>query len=177
MKILLVAVFALLLCNSCKNKVETAVSEQPESSVERPNILFLSIDDLRPDLGVYGNPEIKTPHIDALASQSMVMLNTYSQATVCAPSRASTMLGYRPDSTRVWHLGDKFREINPDAVTMPQYFSKAGYYTINIGKIFHNYMPDSISWDEPDLRPYPYNTKEYVKRDAETYYYTEASQY
>ncbi|MDE3741023.1 sulfatase [Maribacter polysaccharolyticus] len=156
----------------CTDKKGTA-SVAKEQLAKKPNILFLSIDDLRPDLGSYGNKEIKTPNIDALAASSMVMLNTHSQAAVCAPSRASTLLGYRPDSTRVWHLGDKFREINPEAVTMPQYFNKEGYYTVNIGKIFHNYMPDSISWDEPDLRPAPYNTAPYVNRDAETYYYTE----
>ena len=173
MKILKLFIPVLLVFfTSCSQKSNP---QKDQKTVQKPNIIFLSIDDLRADLGSYGNKEIKTPNIDALSANSMVMLNTHSQSAVCAPSRASTMLGYRPDSTRVWHLGDKFREINPDAVTMPQYFNKAGYYTVNIGKIFHNYMPDSISWDEPDLRPYPYNTKEYVKRDAETYYYTEAS--
>lgn len=142
---------------------------------ERPNILLLSIDDLRPDLGCYGNKEIKTPNIDALAEKAMTILNTHCQSAVCAPSRASTMLGYRPDSTRVWYLGDEFRKIDPDAVTMPQYFHKTGYYTVNIGKIFHNFMPDSISWDEPDLRPYPYNTEPHLYRDGETYWYTEES--
>ena len=83
------------------------------------------------------------------------------------------MTGVRPDSTRVWHLGDKFREINPEAVTMPQYFSKFGYHTINLGKIFHNYMPDSISWDEPDLRPSRYLKKDWLKRDGETFYISE----
>ncbi|RPD99986.1 DUF4976 domain-containing protein [Aureibaculum marinum] len=167
MRILLICMF--LFFTACNQK-------NIESQTKKPNIIFLSIDDLRPDLGAYGNKEIKTPNIDLLASSSSVMLNTHSQAAVCATSRASTLLGYRPDSTRVWHLGDKFREINPDAVTMPQYFSKAGYYTVNIGKIFHNYMPDSISWDEPDLRPYPYNTEAHHKRDAETYWYTKEAQ-
>ncbi|MHA7942279.1 sulfatase [Formosa sp. 3Alg 14/1] len=171
MKIVLLLISSMLLLSSCDNqkKESSIAATEPE---QKPNILFLSIDDLRPDLGAYGNAEMKTPHIDALASTSMLMLNTHSQAAVCATSRASTMLGYRPDSTRVWHLGDKFREINPDAVTMPQYFNKSGYYTVNIGKIFHNYMPDSISWDEPDLKPAPYNTAPYANRDAETYYYT-----
>lgn len=80
------------------------------------------------------------------------------------------MTGVRPDSTRVWHLGDKFRKINPAAVTMPQYFSEFGYHTVNIGKIFHNYMPDSISWDEPDLRPARYLQKDWLGRDGETFY-------
>jgi len=171
MKILKLFIPVLLVFfTSCSQKSN---SQKGLKTAQKPNIIFLSIDDLRTDLGSYGNKEIKTPNIDALSATSMVMLNTHSQSAVCASSRASAMLGYRPDSTRVWHLGDKFREINPDAVTMPQYFNKAGYYTVNIGKIFHNYMPDSISWDEPDLKPFPYNTKEYAKRDAETYYYTE----
>lgn len=173
MRILFIIISSFFLLNSCNQQKKGKIAK--DISKQKPNIIFLSIDDLRPDLGCYGNNEIKTPNIDALAATSMVMLNTHCQAAVCAPSRASTMLGYRPDSTRVWHLGDKFREINPEAVTMPQYFNKAGYYTVNIGKIFHNYMPDSISWDEPDLKPFPYNTKAYAKRDAETYYYTEAS--
>ncbi|MCB4807078.1 sulfatase [Tamlana sp. 62-3] len=171
MRILILIICSFFSIQSC-TKVKGKSNTKEILQVKQPNILFLSIDDLRPDLGVYGNTEIKTPNIDALAKQSMVMLNTHSQSAVCAPSRASTMLGYRPDSTRVWHLGDKFREINPNAVTMPQYFKKAGYYTVNIGKIFHNYMPDSVSWDEPDLKPYPYNTKPYKNRDAETYYYS-----
>ncbi|MBJ2173657.1 sulfatase [Aureibaculum sp. A20] len=174
MKVLQLSFLLILILTGCNNQNKKEF-ENKEITINKPNILFLSIDDLRPDLGCYDNTEIKTPNIDALASSSMVMLNAYSQAAVCATSRASTLLGYRPDSTKVWHLGDKFREINPNAVTMPQYFKKAGYHTVNIGKIFHNYMPDSISWDEPDLRPEPYNTKPYLKRDGETFYYSEKS--
>lgn len=149
---------------------------KPQESKKKPNILFLSIDDLRPDIGAYGNEEIRTPNLDAFAATSTLMENTYCQAAVCAPSRASLMTGLRPDSNHVWHLGDKFREINPDIVTMPQYFHKVGYYTVNIGKIFHNYMPDSVSWDEPDLKPAPYDGPETVYRDAETYYHTPEAQ-
>lgn len=163
----------LVVLAGCQTK--NAENKENDLGSKKPNILFLSIDDLRPELGFYGNEEIITPNFDAFAEVSSVMLNTHCQAAVCAPSRASALLGYRPDSTRVWHLGDKFREINPDAVTMPQYFHKAGYYTVNIGKIFHNFMPDSVSWDEPDLRPYPYNTEDHRYRDAETYWHTEES--
>jgi iduronate 2-sulfatase len=141
-----------------------------------PNILFISVDDLRPELGCYGNEFVKTPNIDSFALDGMVFARAYCQTAVCAPSRASMMLGMRPDSTRVWHLGDEFRKINPDAVTMPQYFSKYGYYTVNIGKIFHNYMPDSISWDEPDLRPFPYGESENLLRDGETFYVNRENQ-
>ena len=141
-----------------------------------PNILFISIDDLRPELGCYGNEFVKTPNLDDFASDGILFNSAYCQSAVCAPSRASLMLGLRPDSTRVWHLGDEFRKINPEYVTMPQYFSKYGYYTVSIGKIFHNYMPDSISWDEPDLRPFPYGEPEHLLRDGETFYVNEESQ-
>lgn len=144
--------------------------EAPKKEQTKPNILFISIDDLRPALGVYGDSIAITPNIDQLASEGMTFRQTFTQVAVCAPSRASLMTGIRPDSTRVWHLGDKFRELKPDAVTMPQYFAKHGYYTVNLGKIFHNYMPDSVSWDEPDLRPARYLRPDWLKRDGETFY-------
>tara|TARA_R110001599_G_scaffold148473_1_gene332131 strand:- start:3638 stop:5203 length:1566 start_codon:yes stop_codon:yes gene_type:complete len=145
----------------------------PQKDIKKPNILFVSIDDLRPTLGAYGDPVAITPSIDQLASEGMTFRKTFAQVAVCAPSRASLMTGLRPDSTRVWHLGDKFREINPNTVTMPQYFSKFGYHTVNLGKIYHNYMPDSISWDEPDLRPAQYIRPDWLKRDGETFYISE----
>ncbi|KKO06411.1 hypothetical protein LCGC14_0068310 [marine sediment metagenome] len=143
-------------------------THKPE--VKKPNILFISIDDLRPTLGVYGDSIAVTPNIDYFASEGMTFRQTFTQSAVCAPSRASLMTGLRPDSTRVWHLGDKFRELKPDVVTMPQHFSKFGYHTVNVGKMFHNYMPDSISWDEPDLRPEQFKRPTWLNRDGETFY-------
>lgn len=140
---------------------------------ENPNVLFVIVDDLRPELGCYGNAEIKTPNIDAFAQKAMVFKRAFCQAAACAPSRASVMLGMRPDSTRVWSLGEKFREIWPNAVTLPQHFHKFGYYTVSLGKIFHNHMPDRISFDEPDLRPAEYATPEMIDRDPESFYYDE----
>jgi iduronate 2-sulfatase len=142
----------------------------------RPNVLFISIDDLRPTLGTYDDPHAITPNLDSFADEGMTFRQTFCQSAVCAPSRASLMTGLRPDSTRVWHLGDKFREINPKTVTMPQYFKKFGYHTVNIGKIFHNYMPDSISWDEPDLRPARYVRPDWLNRDGETFYVSQEIQ-
>ena len=143
---------------------------------KKPNVLFVSIDDLGPNLGAYDNEHIVSPHLDEFASTGMTFRNTFCQAAVCAPSRASLMSGLRPDSTRVWHLGDKFRKLHPDMVTMPMHFHSQGYYTVCIGKIFHNYMPDSTSWDEPDLRPEQYKRPEWLKRDGETFYVNEETQ-
>ena len=152
---------ALTACNTSKGETEM------------PNVIFISFDDLRPELGCYGNDEIKTPHLDEFAEGSVVFLNTYCQAAVCQPSRASYMTGLRPDSIRSWHLGDHHRGAFPDVVTMPQYFHEFGYHTVSIGKIFHNHVPDSVSFDEPDLRPAAYKTSEMIDRDAESFYYDE----
>ncbi len=157
----------IVSCNSTNEKPSTIKKIEEK---KKPNILFVSIDDLGPNLGAYGNTFVKSPYLDKFADNAVTFRNTYCQAAVCAPSRASLMTGLRPDSTRVWHLGDKFREIHPDIVTMPQHFNKNGYHTVCIGKIFHNYMPDSISWDEPDLRPAQYKRPEWLKRDGETFY-------
>jgi iduronate 2-sulfatase len=145
-------------------------------ALERPNVLFVCVDDLRPELGCYGNKEIKTPNFDQFARQGMLFTRAYCQSAVCAPSRASVMTGLRPDSTRVWDLRGKFRDNLPDVVTIPQHFHAHGYYTVSMGKIFHNHMPDRVSFDEPDLRPSKYNTPEFIDRDPESFYHDEAIQ-
>lgn len=124
------------------------------SSLAQPmNVLFIASDDLRNDLGCYGYPEVKTPNIDRLAKHGLVFKNAYCQQAVCNPSRASIMTGKRLDALRVWDLATHFRTHAPDAVTLPQHFMKAGYFTQNIGKIFHNWIHeiqgDPASWSVP----------------------------
>jgi len=165
--ILIINLLSLLIAS----QFFTSCKDTPQK--KKPNILFISIDDLRPTLGAYDDSIAVTPNLDSFADNGITFRQVFCQSAVCAPSRASLMTGIRPDSTQVWHLGDKFREINPETVTMPQYFSKFGYYTVNIGKIFHNYMPDSVSWDEPDLRPAQYVKPEWLGRDGETFYISE----
>lgn len=145
-------------------------ADQPQ----KPNVLFISVDDLRPELGCYGNREIETPHFDEFAKGATTFLRAYCQAAVCAPSRASVMTGLRPDSTRVWDLRGKFRVNLPDVITIPQHFHGQGYHTVSMGKIFHNHMPDRVSFDEPDLRPKKYMTPEMIDREPESFYHDEA---
>ncbi len=124
-----------------------------------PNVLFIAIDDLRPELGAYDNPHVKTPNIDELAQSGTTFLQAYVQQAVCNPSRASLMTGLRPDSIRVWDLWTGFRDNVPDVVTLPQYFKQNGYHSVAIGKIYHNTIPDSLSWSEPKLHidGYPFD--------------------
>ncbi|MCL4482369.1 MAG: sulfatase [Bacteroidetes bacterium] len=136
-----------------------------KEKAKKPNILFIAVDDLKPVLGCYGDTMIKTPNIDRLASQSTVFLKNYCQQAVCGPTRASMMTGLRPDITKVWDLVTKMRDINPDIVTIPQYFISQGYETSGIGKIFHPGITDKFqdkpSWSIPYLKPDDFYSKKF----------------
>ena len=119
--------------------------KEKESEQILPNILFIPVDDLRPDLGCYGDPVAFTPSIDKLAQEGVTFTRTYCQQAVCNPSRVSLLTGLRPDSIRIWDLRTEFRNNLPEVVTLPQYFKNNGYYVYGIGKIFHNIFPDTIS--------------------------------
>ena len=119
----------------------------------RPNVLFIAVDDLRPELGCYGNTIIKSPNIDRIASSGMVFRQAYCQQAVCSPSRSSLLTGRRPDATKVWDLVTHFRVALPDAVTIPQHFKASGYHTAALGKIYHHGYEDGRSWSEPHWYP------------------------
>ena len=125
---------------------------------QRPNVLFIAVDDLRPTIGAYGDPYARTPNLDRLARSGVTFLQAYAQQALCNPSRASLMTGLRPDSIRVWDLETDFRANVPDVVTLPQHFMRHGYRTVQIGKIYHNTIPDSRSWHrEIRLPGFPYD--------------------
>ena len=122
-------------------------------------MLFIAVDDLRPELGVYGAAHVKSPRIDALGRSGTVFTRAYCQQALCNPSRASMLTGLRPDTLKVWNLQTGFRTTKPGAVTLPQLFQQNGYYAAHSGKIFHNNLPDPASWSEPTLRiaGYPFD--------------------
>ncbi len=123
----------------------------------KPNILFIAVDDLKPWVSAYGDHHAKTPGMDRLAREGVVFKNSYCQQAICAATRASLLLGMRPDKTRVWDLITDFRQVNPNAVTMPQYFKSKGYETAGMGKIFHSSSTgpghDAPSWSIPYTNP------------------------
>jgi iduronate 2-sulfatase len=120
------------------------------------NVLFVVVDDLRPELGCYGAREVVSPHFDRLASKGMLFHNAYAQYPVCNPSRASFLSGMRPDECGIVSNDVPFRVAMPDIVSLPQLFRQNGYYTAGIGKIFHLgqdregkqvLFQDPLSWD------------------------------
>ena len=140
------------------------------AGTKRPNVLFIAVDDLRPELGAYGAKHVKSPRIDELARTGTVFRHAYCQQALCNPSRASLMTGLRPDTLRVWDLQTNFRTTVPDAVTIPQAFRASGYYAACIGKIFHNVFPDDVSWSEPEMHVdgFPFDPDAVYRSDNET---------
>jgi len=129
------------------------------SLAKKPYVLFLCADDLRPELGCYGAPLAVTPNLDRLASEGVLFERAYCQQAICSPSRVSVMTGQRPDTTGVTENYAKFRDINPDVVTMSQYFIANGYDAAYAGKILHSNASDDkeFSWNKtmkPALLPY-----------------------
>jgi iduronate 2-sulfatase len=138
---------------------QLSIGSEAPSARQRLNVLFIAVDDLRPELGCYGTEAVLTPHIDRLARHSVTFTRAYCQQAVCNPSRASLMTGLRPDTLRVWDLYTDFRETTPDAITIPQHFMRHGYYAGAVGKIYHNNIPDPPSWSEEKLHidGYPFD--------------------
>ncbi len=140
---------ALILFSS----LHTARAEDAGNPASRPNILFIAIDDLRPELGCYGVKEIQSPNIDRLAKRGLVFNHAYCQQAVCLPSRSSLLTGARPDTTKAWDLSTDFRKAMPDVVTLPQLFKNNGYFTAAMGKIYHHGFDDAPSWSIPTAFP------------------------
>ncbi len=125
----------------------------PVPKPKKPNILFIAVDDLKPNIAAYGDMIAKTPGMDKLANQGIVFQRSYCSQAICAATRASIMTGMRPDKTRVWDLVTDFRQVNPNVITIPEYFKSMGYETAGMGKIYHMGSTgpghDAPSWSIP----------------------------
>lgn len=138
---------------------------QGEEKGVRPNVLLICVDDLKPALGCYGDRIARSPNIDRLAARGMVFERAYCNQAVCAPSRNALLTGFRPQRLGIYDLGTNFRQVVPDAVTLPQYFKQHGYRTEGLGKIFHighGNHEDPASWSVPHWKTdvVAYATKE-----------------
>ncbi|UUO05441.1 sulfatase [Blastopirellula sp. J2-11] len=110
------------------------------AKAEKPNILFIAIDDQNDWIGCLGgHPQIQTPHIDGLAARGTLFANAHCQAPLCNSSRTSLLTGLRPSTTGIHGLAPWFRDVDSlsELVTLPQYLRQNGYTTYSTGKIFH----------------------------------------
>jgi iduronate 2-sulfatase len=129
------------------------VSVNSAGAANKPDILMIMVDDLRPMLGCYGDARIKTPNIDRLARRGVVFERAYCQYAKCGTSRLSLMTGLRPDSIGVFSNRDKdvvnFRKRRPDAASMSRWLKKHGYHAQSFGKIDHDGWHADDEWSVP----------------------------
>ncbi|WP_067146427.1 sulfatase [Pseudotamlana agarivorans] len=147
LKLICVLSFTCLI--TCKN-------QNQKNNVQKPNILLLYMDDLRPELGSYGLAQIKSPNIDALASKGVQFNNAYCNVPVCGASRASMLTGMLPTKNRFLNYNTFVEQETPNAVTLSQLFKINGYKTISNGKIYHHLDDRESDWDEL-WRPYAFD--------------------
>jgi iduronate 2-sulfatase len=138
----------------------------PVVAAKRPNVLFIANDDLRPMISGLGSDcvgmsraggceDMSTPHFDAFLQESLVLTNSHVQVAVCSPSRTSLLYGRRPDTTHTYDLWVNAREVGcENCTTIPGLFKEAGYFTVGMGKIFHDGHAsggqDPQSWTMPE---------------------------
>jgi len=145
-KIFIVAALISILsgCDTSAEKkvVETAKKDQ--------NVLFIIIDDLKPTLGTYGHPVVKSPNIDKLANMGVQFNNAHCNFAVCGPSRGSFLTGLRPETLGILDNSTPLVPLLDDKITLPNLFKKNGYETIGLGKTFHDKTEeheDMQAWD------------------------------
>ena len=156
---------------------------QPALLERRPNVLFITVDDLRTDLASASsendvNPKPLTPNLDRLGESGFVMENAYTQYAVCGPSRSSLLTSRRPETTRVFTPFGDFRQEGGDFTTLPLYFKSHGYKTLGMGKIFDiglEHKNDAVSWSEPYY--FPESSYETWSDDTVTWRSVSANEY
>ena len=126
------------------------------SQIKHPNVLFIAIDDMRPELNCYGKTQIISPNIDRLANEGVVFTRAYCQVALCGPSRLSLMTGMHPDGIKNYGMNKnnkiEWRDFRPGVTSIPEQFRNNGYYAIGFGKIYDNRLgiDENSSWDEFD---------------------------
>ena len=128
-----------------------------QSGAKRPNVLFLSVDDMNDWVGCLGGyPGVKTPNIDRLARRGVLFRDAHCSAPLCNPSRTALLTGRRPDSTGIYGNTEYWRPVLPDVVTLPMFFKRNGYHVAGAGKVFHHTSgfnpPDQ--WDEFQIQEF-----------------------
>ena len=136
-----VLVMGLVLQSGCGSTAEQADN--------RPNVLFIAVDDLNDWIGsLGGHPDARTPNLDRLAAMGTLFNNAFCSAPACNPSRVSLLTGKLPSTTGIYRNPQPWRPVLPDVQTLPQYFMAHGYRVMGGGKIFHDRYPDPPSWHQ-----------------------------
>jgi len=125
----------------------------PAQNQRKPNVLFIAVDDLRPELACYGQTDIHSPNIDKLAESGLMFNRAYCNIPVCGASRASIMSGIRPNRNRFLNYNCRQDEDVPGVVSLPMHFKNNGYYTVSLEKVFHHADDGKGSWTDTPWKP------------------------
>lgn len=118
-----------------------ATANASAANTRKPNVLFISVDDLNDWIGCLGgHPQAKTPYIDRLAASGVLFTNAHCAAPACNPSRTAIMTGISPHKSGLYDNRQKMREVLPNAELLPKYFTKQGYWSAGSGKILHYFI-------------------------------------
>lgn len=142
-----------LLCTCGPASEVTPSDVHTVKASERPNVLFIAVDDLRPELASFGKGMIHSPNIDRLAARGTTFTNAYCNVPVCGASRASIMTGLRPTRYRFTDYLSKISTDTPNAITLHGHFKANGYYAAAIGKILHHATDRAGDYNEPNWQP------------------------
>jgi iduronate 2-sulfatase len=123
------------------------------AAAARPNVLFIAVDDLRPELACYGKQQIHSPNIDRLARSGILFERAYCMVPTCGASRASLMTGIRPSPNRFVNYLAWAEKDAPGRVTLNTHFKRNGYFTVSLGKVFHHPGDSAEGWSRPAWRP------------------------
>ncbi|MCA9109387.1 MAG: sulfatase [Planctomycetaceae bacterium] len=130
------------------------------SAAEKPNVLFIAVDDLNHWVGYTGrNPQTQTPNLDRLAGMGTAFTQAHCAVPACNPSRAALMSGMRASTTGCYFNQDFWTRFIPEGKTMAATFKQAGYSTWGMGKIFHSDSFYESEWDEYPPLPVPAHGK------------------
>jgi len=120
---------------------------------QKPNVLFIAVDDLRPEIFSYGRKHMLTPNIDRLAAGGTLFERAYCMVPTCGASRASLMTGIRPAADRFLSYQTRADKDAPGITTLNTHFQNNGYHTVSLGKVFHTAADNAAGWSEKPWRP------------------------
>jgi arylsulfatase A-like enzyme len=139
---------AFLYLAACASQDQASSTKQGP-----PNVIFIAVDDLRPELNCYGQSKIHSPNLDQLAQEGFLFERAYCNIPVCGASRASILTGMRPRPDRFLDFSTRADEDAPEALSLPQHFKQNGYHTLSMGKVFHHRNDKPDSWSELPWHP------------------------
>ena len=136
---------SMTVCSSQSNKNKTATKQNY-------NVLFIAIDDLRPELNSYGASHIKSPNIDKLAAEGIMFKQAHVQQAICMASRASIMSGMRPERKGIY-TGESLNNLTPNVLTINKFFEQNGYNIASCGKIYHHGSDTKKQFGDKEMTP------------------------